>query len=213
MLDWLKEKLTMRRYRKRWRQVNAHNATTPMGCYPMDKITIGRGTYGPIDALFSNHVNRLVIGSYCSVAGGVKFLVSGDHALDRISTFPFQTRCLTGEWEALSKGDIVVADDVWIGYGATILSGVRIGQGAVVAAGAVVSKDVPPYAVAAGIPAKVIKFRFAPDMIEELMKIDYSRLDETMIREHREELYQKLEHKEQLFWLPRKSDCGGRMHG
>jgi len=204
MLDWLKEKLTMYRYRKRWRQVNSHNATIPMGCYPMDKITIGRGTYGPIDALFSNYENRLVIGSYCSVAGGVKFLVSGDHALDRISTFPFQTRCLTGEWEALSKGDIVVGDDVWIGYGATILSGVHIGQGAVVAAGAVVSKDVPPYAVAAGVPAKVIKFRFAPEIIEELMKIDYSRLDETMIREHREELYQKLEHKEQLIWLPRK---------
>lgn len=204
MLDWLKEKLTMYRYRKRWRQVNSHNATTPVGCYPMDKITIGRGTYGPIDALFSNHENRLVIGSYCSVAGGVKFLVSGDHALDRISTFPFQTRCLTGEWEALSKGDIVIDDDVWIGYGATILSGVHIGQGAVVAAGAVVSKDVPPYAVAAGVPAKVIKFRFAPEIIEELMKIDYSRLDETMIREHREELYQKLEHKEQLIWLPRK---------
>ena len=204
MLDWLKEKLTMYRYRKRWRQVNSHNATTPVGCYPMDKITIGRDTYGPIDALFSNHENRLVIGSYCSVAGGVKFLVSGDHALDRISTFPFQTRCLTGEWEALSKGDIVIDDDVWIGYGTTILSGVHIGQGAVVAAGAVVSKDVPPYAVAAGVPAKVIKFRFAPEIIEELMKIDYSRLDETMIREHREELYQKLEHKEQLFWLPRK---------
>ena len=203
-LGWLKEKFTMYRYRKQWRRVNCHNGTMPMGCYPMDKITIGRNTYGPIDVLLSNYVNRLVIGSYCSIGGNVKFLVSGDHALDRISSYPFKAKCLTGEWEALSKGDIVVDDDVWIAYGATVLSGVHIGQGAVVAAGAVVTKDVPPYAIVGGIPAKVMKYRFEPEMIEELLKIDYSKLDETLIREHVDDLYQKLENKEQLSWLPQK---------
>jgi len=97
-----------------------------------------------------------------------------------------------------------VNDDVWIGHGSTILSGVRIGQGAVVAAGSVVTKDVPLYAIVGGVPAKVIKYRFEPEMIEQLLKVDYSKLDEEMVRSHVEELYQKLESINQLNWLPRK---------
>lgn len=203
-LNWLKDKFAMYRYRKQWRQVNSHNLTVPVARYPIQKITIGRNTYGPIDALLSNPTNELRIGSYCSIGGNVKFLISGDHAIDRISTYPFKSRCLTGELEALSKGDIVVDDDVWIGYGATILSGVHVGQGAVVAAGAVVSKDVPPYAIVAGVPAKVIKYRFEPDLIEELSKVDFSKLEQPMIENHVDDLYRKLENKEQLSWLPKR---------
>lgn len=204
MINWLLNKLRRNKYNRTWRKANSHNFTTPVGRFPLDKIRIGRKTYGFIDVLFSNPENKLIIGNYCSIAQGVKFLPSTDHALDRISTYPFKTMCLTGELEALSKGDIVVDDDVWIGYGSTILSGVHIGQGAVVAAGSVVTKDIPPYAIVGGVPARVIKYRFAPELIQELLKIDYSKLDEAMIREHKDALYQKLENKEQLAWMPGK---------
>jgi serine acetyltransferase len=115
---------------------------------------------------------------------------------------------LTGELEAVSKGDIVVGDDVWIGYGATILSGVHIGQGAVVAAGALVAKDVPPYAIVGGVPAKVIKYRFEPALIERLLEIDYSQLDDATIREHADDLYNGLKSSDQLDWFPKKERKG-----
>lgn len=108
--------------------------------------------------------------------------------------------------DAFSKGDIIVDDDVWIGYGATIMSGVHIGQGAVVAAGAVVTKDVPPYAIVGGVPAKVIKYRFEPEMIEELLKVDYSKLTKEDIEKHIDDLYKKLKDPSQLDWMPKKGE-------
>ena len=204
MLSKVLNKLRKYKFNRAWKQKNDHNFTTTVGKLPLDKVTIGRNTYGFIDALFSNPENKLIIGNYCSIAQGVKFLPSTDHALDRISTYPFKALCLTGELEALSKGDIVVDDDVWIGYGTTVLSGVHIGQGAAVAAGSVVTKDVPPYAIVGGVPAKVIKYRFEPEMIQALLQIDYSKLDGEMIRQHADDLYEKLESPEQLSWLPKK---------
>lgn len=204
MINLLLNKLRRYKYNRVWKKANSHNSTTPVGRVPLDKVRIGKKTYGFIDVLFSNPENKLIIGNYCSIAQGVKFLPSTDHALDRISTYPFKTMCLTGELEALSKGDIVVDDDVWIGYGATILSGVHIGQGAAIAAGSVVTKDVPPYAIVGGVPAKVIRYRFSPELIQELLKVDYSKLDESMIQDHVAELYKRLESAEQLSWLPQK---------
>lgn len=200
----LKEKRWMNKFYKAWSKANSHNKMRAAHPCNLDLIQIGRNSYGLLDVQFSNTNSHLIIGNYCSIADGVKFLPSADHYLDRISTYPFKALCLTGEQESITKGDIVVDDDVWIGYGATILSGVHIGQGAVVAAGAVVNKDVPPYAIVGGVPAKIIKYRFEPDMIEELKKIDYSKLDDAMIREHADVLYDKLENIEQLSWLPRK---------
>ena len=172
----------------------------------MECVSIGTMTYGEIDVQTSNNTSHLYIGNYCSIAERVKFLLTAEHAIDTISTYPFKANCLTGELEALTKGNIVVDDDVWIGYGATIMSGVHIGQGAVIAAGALVSKDVPPYAIVGGVPAKIIKYRFEPELIEELLKIDYSKLDKAMIESHVDDLYQRLDTKEQLSWLPQKVD-------
>lgn len=205
-LDRWRDKYRWKKYEKKWQQLNSHNFATHAGYIPLEKISIGKNTYGNIDVLFSDEKTRLIIGSYCSIANGVKFLPSTDHALDRISTYPFKAMLLTGEPEALSKGDIVVEDDVWIGYGSTILSGVRIGQGAVIAAGSVVNKDVPPYAIVGGVPAKIIKYRFAPELIQQLLKINYSALDVDTIRAHEADLYQTLTETEQLSWLPRKEE-------
>lgn len=169
----------------KWRKLNPHNTTAIVGECDLSLIRAGRYCYGPIHALTFDDKDHLYIGDFCSIAQGVTFIVSADHALDRLSTFPMRVKVL-GEnvMEGTGKGDIVIGDDVWIGYGATILSGVRIGQGAVVAAGAVVSSDVPPYAVVGGVPAKVLKFRFPDEVITKLLRIDYSKLTPEIIREH-----------------------------
>ena len=98
----------------------------------------------------------------------------------------------TENFEAKSKGDIIIKDDVWIGTNAIILSGVTIGQGAIIAAGAVVTKDVPPYAIAGGNPAQIIKYRFEPEIIEKLKKFDYSKLTEEKIQKLGLKLYKEI---------------------
>ena len=109
--------------------------------------------------------------------------------MDNISSYPYKVKVLGEQQEGISKGSIFVRDDVWIGFRATILSGVEIGQGAVIAAGSVVTADVPPYAIVGGTPAKIIKYRFTPNIIRKLNQIDYSRLDEDTIKQNIECFY------------------------
>lgn len=106
--------------------------------------------------------------------------------MDSFSTFPFKVKFLNYEVEALTKGPIIVKDDVWIGFGSFVLSGVTIGQGAVVAAGSVVTKDVPPYAIVGGNPARVIRYRFSNEQVDTLKRIDFSEIDEAWVLEHRD---------------------------
>ncbi len=125
-----------------------------------------------------NH-DRLVIGRLCSIACGARFLFnSANHAMASLSTYPFplfweewglDRAEVASAWD--NKGDIVVGNDVWIGYEAVILAGVTVGDGAVIAARAVVTKDVPPYTIVGGIPAKPIRRRFPEDTIRRLLAL------------------------------------------
>lgn len=191
-------------FRKRWREKNRFNTTIAINLFDIDSVIIGKNTYGGIAVLNYNDFYKLTIGNFCSIATDVMFILDADHYTNHISTFPFKVKLLGEKQEGVSKGDIVVDDDVWIGYGATIMSGVHIGQGAVVAAGAVVTKDVPPYAIVGGVPAKVIKYRFEPEMIEELLKIDYAKLSKEDIEKHIDDLYTELKDPSQLDWMPKR---------
>ena len=173
--------------------------------FNFNNVNVGMKTYGELNIYqFGNTKCKLYIGHYCSIAPKVSFLIDGEHNYTTIMTYPFCSRIYNVHKDTKSKGDIIVNDDVWIGYGATIMSGVHIGQGAVVAAGAVVTKDVPPYAIVGGVPAKVIKYRFEPEMIEELLKVDYSKLTKEDIEKHIDDLYTELKDPSQLDWMPRK---------
>jgi virginiamycin A acetyltransferase len=119
---------------------------------------------------------KLIIGKFCAIAAETRFIMTGDHKLDAISTYPFP---IFGHgWETAFdifnlpvKGDIRVGNDVWFGYDSLIKGGVTIGDGAIIAARAVVVKDVPPYSIVAGNPAKVVKMRFDDKIIERLLQI------------------------------------------
>jgi virginiamycin A acetyltransferase len=129
-------------------------------------FSIGSYSYGRPKVRFPESGRRLTIGRYCSIADKVEILLGGDHRLDWASTYPFAAKrglfpdASAPEDYHASRGDVVIGHDVWLGSGCMILSGVAIGHGAVVAARAVVTRDVPAYAVVAGNPAKVVRRRF-----------------------------------------------------
>ncbi|HVY06904.1 MAG TPA: CatB-related O-acetyltransferase [Burkholderiales bacterium] len=122
------------------------------------------------------------VGKYCSIAEDVVFLAGGEHDHGAVSTSPVFLQ-YTGTYRVNSKGNIHVGNDVWIGHGVIVLSGVRIGDGAVVGAGAVVTRDVAPYAIVAGTPARVIKHRFAPEIIARLLEIRWWDWADEVVRE------------------------------
>ena len=123
------------------------------------------------------HREKLIIGKFCSIACGTKFLFNcANHTLKSLSTYTFplfyeewelEKSNITTAWD--NKGNIVIGNDVWIGYEAVIMAGVHIGDGAIIAARAVVTKDVPPYTIVAGTPAKEIRKRFDAEVIEQLL--------------------------------------------
>lgn len=138
-----------------------------------------------------NH-DRLIIGKFCSIACGVKFIfTSANHSLKSLSTYPFplffeewglDKADVTDAWDR--KGDIVIGNDVWIGYEAVILSGVTIGDGAIIGTRAVVTKDVPPYTIVGGVPAKPIRKRFSEEKIAALQSMRWWDQPAEKIREN-----------------------------
>lgn len=166
---------------KLWRQANRHNFTRlgrECPLFDFSRVSVGRATYGALNVHIAGAGSeRLKIGHYCSIGPRVEFLLASEHAYQGISTYPFRVNFGLADQEAGSKGDIVVGDDVWIGFGAIINSGVHIGQGAIIASGSVVVKDVEPYSIVGGNPAKHIKYRFPRPLIDRLLTLDFSRLE------------------------------------
>lgn len=130
---------------------------------PRGLVEIGDFTYGKPKILYYDASTKLKIGKFCSISDEVTIVLGGNHRYDWVTTYPFSA--LYKEWpeasgiigHPASKGDIVIGNDVWIGFGSIILSGVKIGDGAVIGAGSVVTKDVLPYTIAGGNPAVEIK--------------------------------------------------------
>lgn len=150
-------------------------------------VTVGRHTYGvPIVYTFKGNESRLLIGAFTSITTGTKILLGGNHPVKWVSTFPFRSKWnMQGAYEdgmPHSKGDILIGSDVWIAVDCVILSGVTIGDGAIVMSGSHVTKDIEPYAIAGGIPAKVVTKRFPEHVIEKLKSIRWWNWDDDAIR-------------------------------
>lgn len=136
--------------------------------------------------------DKLIIGKFCSIACGAKFLFnSANHSMASLSTYPFplffeewglDKRNVTKSWD--NKGNIIIGNDVWIGFEALILAGVSIGDGAIIGSRAVVTKDIPPYTIAAGVPARPIRKRFDDDTISNLIKIKWWNWPDEIITEN-----------------------------
>ncbi|MEU9013635.1 CatB-related O-acetyltransferase [Streptomyces sp. NPDC048479] len=166
------------------------------------KIAIGEYTYyddpeGATDfehrnVLYAYGPERLIIGKYCAIATGTKFLMAGaEHPTMGVSTFPFTM--FGGRWAEQtldivtampSRGDTVVGNDVWFGHQVTVMPGVRIGDGAIIAAGAVVTADVTPYTIVGGNPARPIRQRFADADIERLLHTAWWDWPADLVTEH-----------------------------
>ena len=152
---------------------------------------IGAHTYGRPRVLAWDDATTLRIGRYCSIAKGVTIALGGEHRTDWVSTYPFgelwpEAQGVPGH--PASRGDVVIGNDVWIGLDALILSGVTIGDGAVIGARAVVTQDVPPYAVVAGNPARVVRTRFDEETVARLLAIRWWDWPEAKVKAHLAEL-------------------------
>lgn len=146
-----------------------------------DKVEFGDFTYGtPIVHSWGEKNARLKIGKFCSIGANVNVYLGGNHHNDWLTTYPFNALpALKGLWDdidggvAATKGDVIIGNDVWIANDVTILSGVTIGDGATIANGAVVSRNVPPFCVAAGVPAKWMKWRHEANGVYTLQWWDW----------------------------------------
>lgn len=149
-------------------------------------VVRGEGTYGvPTVWTFAPEDAKLIIGRYSAVGG--THLLGGQHAIKHVASYPLRIHMgLPGAGEdgnPARRGDIVIGSDVWVGFGSYTLSGVTIGDGAVVATGAVVVKDVPPYAIVGGNPARVIRYRHTEEQIAALLEIRWWDWPRERIRE------------------------------
>lgn len=173
MLKRIKRCLLKYFIKLRWRKKNKHNSTNASSIFNIDSVCVGNRSYGDLNILQFDQDAELIIGSNVSIAAEVNFLLGGEHDYRCLSTWPYQSLVYKreGKW---TNYKTVVEDDVWIGYGSTILTGVKIGKGSVIGAKSVVAKDIPPFSVYVG--NKVIKKRFSPVVVEKIANIDFKNI-------------------------------------
>ena len=142
----LRDYFRLKKHQDRWKRIRGNNLTKAGNIFPSQCVHVGDYTYGTLNIHYYNQPDEhLEIGKYCSIANNVHFFTGGEHAFSHISSYPFKNIVTgNGVQEAITKGPIVVGDDVWIGDSSIILSGVTIGKGAVIGAGSVVAKNIPP---------------------------------------------------------------------
>ena len=150
-------------------------------------MTKGKYTYGNPNICFQNPQAQLKIGNFCSIADNVTIYLGGNHRKDWVTTFPFghihrnTFPNFDGKGHPATKGDVIIGNDVWIASNVTIMSGVTIGDGAIIANNSHVVKNVEPYSIVGGNPAKHIQYRFTPQQIEQLQKIQWWNWDDSRI--------------------------------
>jgi acetyltransferase-like isoleucine patch superfamily enzyme len=163
-------------------------------CLLDGKIQIGSNTTinGPCTEFYSIH-HPIIIGNFCSIARGTA-IQEHNHDFDCVTSYFIKYRVFGEKYgvDAISKGPVVIGNDVWIGTQSVILTGVTIGDGAVIAANSVVSKDVPPYAIVGGTPAKVLKYRFSNEVIEKLLELKWWNWDLDRIKANKDLFYGNL---------------------
>lgn len=179
-----------------WRLNNKHNLTTlSYKVKNSEIIKVGNESYGEIiTESYGNSKESLQIGNYVSIASNVVFILGGNHQINTFTSYPLKSMFLKNspEDDAQSKGAIIIEDEVWIGSNVIILSGITVGKGAVLAAGSVVTKNVMPFSIVGGNPAKLIKFRLNEDLIEKRNKINLSEISKRDITENIDLFYSKL---------------------
>lgn len=184
LINFISRQLKLIKHKKKWRSLNKHNQTNASNIYDVSKIVVGRNTYGRLNVMGWGHpCEFLDIGNYVSIADNVTFILGGNHQYTGITTYPISAKTNNEPYiDASSNGPILIEDDVWIGYGSIIMSGITIGRGAIIAAGAVVTKNVEPYVIVGGNPARVIKRRISEEEQLVASKVDFSRLNMTLVK-------------------------------
>jgi len=189
-----RDSMRLAAHRARWRSANGHNLTRAETLFPIDRVSVGRYTYGPLNLHFFLHPDeRVTIGNLCSIGPEVHILAGGEHDFAGPSSYPIEFLIGGGpDADAGSepKGPVVIHDDVWIGRGCIILSGVTIGQGAVIGAGSLVAKNVPDYAIFAG--GRVLKYRFPEEDLGYMRSFDWAGLTRVELLENLELLTRPL---------------------
>lgn len=209
VLKNIKTKLSSRKRKVQWRRQNPHNETVWGSGNNFKNIKVGKGSYGTINVQsFQNESERLEIGNYVSIGQDVVFILGGNHQTKTFTTYPIKAKTIEpfSQDDAQTKGAIIVEDEVWIGTHSVVLSGVTIGKGAIVAAGSVVTKNIAPFSVVGGNPARFIKYRIDEELIKKRSKVDLINIPQEKIINNIDLFYDELslENLEKIITLQEK---------